>query len=170
MKRHMIVITIPLTLAAMGCQKPNSKPGDYASFGAKFETTDAVPLRDAIARVDAPEDKPVCVKATIAEVCKKMGCWMMLADGEHRVRVHFTESEQCTDGFLLPRNSDGHEAYAMGTIQKETLSEADARHYAEDEGKSKEEIARIVGPRESYTMVATGVMISDPSTLDPPAQ
>lgn len=168
MKRHLIAITIPLALAALGCQKPNVD--NYASFGAKFETTDAVPLRDAVARIDTHEGKPVCVKADIAEVCKKMGCWMMLADGNDRVRVRFTASEQCTDGFLLPRNCDGHTAYAKGSLHRESIPEDVARHYAEDQGKSEEEIARIVGPQPSVTMLATGVMISDAATLEPPVQ
>jgi Domain of unknown function (DUF4920) len=40
-----------------------------------------------------------------------------------------------------------------------TTSVADQRHYAEDAGKSKEEIAKITEPKTELTFVAEGVLV-----------
>ena len=38
---------------------------------------------------------------------------------------------------------------------------ATQRHYAEDAGKSKEEIEKITEPKIAYTFLADGVLIGD---------
>lgn len=78
------------------------------------------------------------------------------------------ESDTLTD--LGVGIAAGHNAFIKGTLEAREVSEAEARHYAEDAGKPKEEIERIVGPQKSVMMIATGVMISDGEKLDPPVQ
>ncbi|MFQ5425345.1 MAG: DUF4920 domain-containing protein [Phycisphaerae bacterium] len=168
MRKCLMPTLILVAMASVGCQHAELR--GYAAFGAQFEPNDAMPLSAAVAHVDEQAGKPVCVKAKIGEVCRKMGCWMLLTDGERDVRVRFTASEKCTDGFLLPRNAAGHEAYAVGMLKQETISEDDARHYASDDDKPAEEIEQIKGPQQVVTMLATGVMISDGDTLEPPVR
>ena len=45
-----------------------------------------------------------------------------------------------------------------GVLSEEVLSEKDARHYAEDAGKSKAEIAKIKGDQRELGFEATGVL------------
>jgi len=42
----------------------------------------------------------------------------------------------------------GHQAIVEGTLEVTEISEAQARHFAEDAGKSPDQIARIVGPQK----------------------
>jgi len=42
----------------------------------------------------------------------------------------------------------------------EETSVAELKHYAEDEGKSKKEIAEITAPKIEYKFLAHGVLIS----------
>lgn len=158
-----------LALTPCGCQQDLHYKG-YAKFGAPVRAHSAIPLADAVENVDDYAGKSVCVKATVGEVCARMGCWMMLTDGPHNVRARFTASEQCADGFFVPRNATGHQVVAYGLLKRDTIPEDLARHYAEDEGKSPQEIAAIVGPQPAVTMLASGVMISDAESLDPPVR
>ncbi len=169
MRGLLIGTLVSFTLLILGCQQ-NGKLVGYQSFGAPIQTASAVSLADAVARVDDHSGDPVCIVAKIGDVCRNRGCWMLLTDGTHKVRVRFTASAQCTDGFLVPRNAAGHEVYARGVLKRDTIPEDLARHYAEEQGKATDEIERIVGPQPAISMVATGVMISDATTLDPPAQ
>jgi len=121
-----------------------------------------------VARADAGDESPVWVSAKISDVCQNRGCWMMLSDGRREVRVRFTASPQCTDGFVVPRNAAGRRAYVHGVVKSGTIPEELARHYAEEAGKPSEEVETIVGPQKAYTMVATSVWIDDGKTLDPP--
>jgi hypothetical protein len=47
----------------------------------------------------------------------------------------------------------------QGTPEVKTTSVADLQHYAEDAGKSKEEIAKIKTPKTELTFVAEGVLV-----------
>lgn len=167
--RQLAVLGCVSVLAGLaGCQQ--GRFHDYATFGEAVPAAEAVPLAQVVSHLDQYEGKTVNVTATIAEVCANRGCWMTLNDGPHQVRVRFTASERCTDGFLVPRNASGHQAYVRGVVQRDTISQDEARHYAEDAGKSSDEIARIVGDQQGLTMLASGVMISDRDTLDPPVE
>lgn len=154
-------------LAALGCQSQQRMSG-YALYGAPIETDGAVSLARAIENASLYAEKPVTVQADIDAVCPKMGCWMTMTDGSEHVRVRFTASPNCADGFFVPRNAAGHRAYARGTLEIGSISEELARHYAEDQGKPAEEITEITGPQPQVSMLATGVMISDAKSLDAP--
>ena len=62
-------------------------------------------------------------------------------------------------GFFIPTNSQGFPITIEGVA---TLSETDVetlRHYAEDQGKSKEEVAAITAPKKEITFEASGALI-----------
>ncbi|TDQ19234.1 uncharacterized protein DUF4920 [Algoriphagus boseongensis] len=95
------------------------------------------------------------ITGEIKEVCTKKGCWftMDLPDG-NSMRVTFKDY-----GFFLPTNSQGFPIVMEGVA---TLTETDVetlRHYAEDQGKTKEEVEAITEPKKEITFEATGVLI-----------
>ena len=98
--------------------------------------------------------RTIRVTRSVTEVCKVKGCWMMLRDGATQVRVTFKDY-----GFFMPKNLVGRKVALEGVLTEETLSEKDARHYAEDAGKSPKEIAAIVGDQKEYSFEATGVVV-----------
>lgn len=62
-------------------------------------------------------------------------------------------------GFFIPTNSQGFPITIEGVA---TLSETDVetlRHYAEDQGKSKEEVELIKVPKKEITFEASGAFI-----------
>lgn len=150
-----------------GCSQ---EPRNLATFGGPVQTAKAVRLSKAVAQADKAPETALCTKAEIHEVCAKRGCWMVLEDGDEQVRVRFTASADCSQGFFVPRNAAGHTAYVQGRIVKREMPQEEARHYAHDAGKSDDEIAKIVGPQPTYEIVATGVAIAGADTLDAPVQ
>jgi len=97
------------------------------------------------------------VSGEIKEVCVNKGCWMTLSlpDG-NLMRVTFKDY-----GFFVPTNSHGYQVIVEGIAEKSVTDIATLRHYAEDAGKSKEEIEAIQADEESFTFEATGVIISN---------
>jgi len=93
------------------------------------------------------------VKGDIEAVCKKKGCWMTIKNpsGED-MRVTFKDY-----GFFVPLDCDGKSAIFEGKAYVTETSVADLRHYAEDEGLSKEEILSITEPKKEVSFEATGV-------------
>ncbi len=97
------------------------------------------------------------VKGKVMEVCKAEGCWIRLrkADGSAmlvRAKDH---------AFLMPENIIGKTVLVEGDAIVKTTSEEMRRHYAEDAGKSKEEIEKIKGPEKSIEFSAKGVKVLD---------
>jgi len=62
-------------------------------------------------------------------------------------------------GFFMPLDASGNTAIMRGRAYKEETSVDELRHYAEDEGKSAEEIAAIVEPVTELKFMADGVII-----------
>src|SRR5215211_1689374 len=97
------------------------------------------------------------VKGKVVEVCKAEGCWIRLqkADGSSmmvRAKDH---------AFLMPENIVGKTVLIEGSATVKEIPEEMRRHYAEDAGKSKEEIARIKGPEKDVQFAAKGVKVLD---------
>ena len=97
------------------------------------------------------------VKGKVVEVCKAEGCWLRLqkVDGSSmmvRAKNH---------AFLLPENIVGKTVLIEGNATVKEVSEEMRKHYAEDAGKSKEEIAKIKGPEKDVQFAAKGVKVLD---------
>lgn len=131
-------------------------PGNY---GANLEENSVVGTSEMISVVETSGTFTGKVAGEIKEVCTKKGCWftMDLANGEP-MRVTFKDY-----GFFIPTNSQGFPIILEGVA---TLTETDVetlKHFAEDQGKSKEEVDAITAPKREITFEATGVMIKDKS-------
>jgi hypothetical protein len=97
------------------------------------------------------------VKGKVVEVCKAEGCWIRLqkADGSSmmvRSKDH---------AFLMPENIVGKTVLVEGNATVKEITEDMRKHYAEDAGKSKEEIAKIKGSEKDVQFSAKGVKVLD---------
>lgn len=152
----VVVVSAIVTPAEAG-------PGRVAAreFGAGISLERETPLAEVLAEPGRFDDAPLLVRGRIAEVCQKKGCWTILQDGDAAVRVRFQDY-----GFFLPKDSAGARALVQGLLRVETLSEAEARHYAaETRGGDP---ARIRGPQREVGLVATGVRLLRAAEAGPP--
>jgi len=123
-----------------------------AAYGAAMPHGKPVGLAAAIAATSF--NAPIHLTATVQEVCQKKGCWMILNDGTSSVRVTFKDY-----AFFVPKNLAGSVVHVYGVLTQTVLSEADARHYAEDGGDSKDEIAKIKGEQRELGFEASAVRV-----------
>lgn len=107
-------------------------------------------------------DSLIVLRGTVTSVCKMKGCWMELdqGNGEH-LRVDFKDY-----ALFMPKDLPGKEVIIRGLASKKTLSVESLRHFAEDAGKSNEEIEEITEPRTSLSFEADGVLILNKDTTD----
>jgi len=93
--------------------------------------------------------------AKVDEVCQSKGCWMKLnlEDG-NQVMVKFKDY-----GFFMPKDIAGKEVIINGIAFVDEMSVEDQRHYAEDAGKSEDEIQAIKSPKKTYSFEADGVLL-----------
>ena len=97
------------------------------------------------------------VLAPIREICANKGCWLTIELPEGNImRVTFKDY-----GFFVPQEAEGYPVILEGVARLQVRDVATLRHYAQDAGKSKEEIALIETPKEEFTFEAAGLLIKE---------
>ena len=98
------------------------------------------------------------MKAKVVDVCQTKGCWMNIVDpmsgDSSAVFVQFQDY-----GFFMPKDIAGREVIVEGLAYTAETSVEDLRHFAEDAGKSKEEIEAITEPAKEKKFMASGVIL-----------
>lgn len=159
-----------ISLAIISCQSKNptgvatevaTEAGEQLTgqtFGEGFTPADVLAYSDLDAKVSATDSTNVTVRGTVSEVCQMKGCWMTMvqADGSEGMMVRFKDY-----GFFMPKDISGREVVMHGKAFYRTTSVDELRHYAEDAGKSAEEIAAITAPKNELAFLADGVILLD---------
>ncbi len=120
-----------------------------AVYGEPMPLGKPLAVGAAIDQVDQWQARPGKFAGRITSVCQNRGCWLVLADGEHHVRVASGHR------FFLPKDTTGT-AVVHGRLSQRTLSEDFARHLAEDAGQDP---AGISGEQVEYRIDAVSVEI-----------
>ncbi len=146
-----------LFVAFVSCKSTPVAVGD--TFGAGVSRpNESVEFADVIKKLEMADSVNVVMKAKVSEVCQAKGCWMNLVDpataSDEKLMVKFKDY-----AFFVPKDISGREVMVEGKAYKEVTSVEDLRHYAEDAGKSAEEIAKITEPVSEKKFMATGVVL-----------
>lgn len=142
--------------------------GDGIHFGATITVEEAVALADVLAKVEAGEGLqevkldeettiqalPTKLEGKVSEVCQAAGCWLKLATEDGQEIFINTNHE-----FFVPKDLTGKTVVVEGNAYKNETSVEMLKHFAEDKGASKEEIAAITAPKVEYKLDATGLII-----------
>lgn len=97
------------------------------------------------------------LKAKVVDVCKAEGCWIKVQRQDGTAMMVRAKDHT----FLMPENIVGKTVLIEGSATVKETSEEMRKHYAEDAGKSKEEIAKIKGPEKDIQFSAKGVKVLD---------
>lgn len=157
MKQLSILFVIAIAFAA--CQ---NKPAVITNvYGETISTEGAISLASLNEQVADKDSVQLTLKGTIEKTCAKKGCWMTVQD-ENGVATRITFKDY---GFFVPtEGADGKEVVFSGVAKRKITDVATLRHFAEDDGKSEEEINAITEPKEEIEFVASGVVIYEKET------
>ena len=129
---------------------------NYERYGELFDTSEIINYefeRDNFLNTSSK----VKIEGEILSSCPMKGCWMKISVEKDTVLVRFKDY-----GFFVPKNGiEGKTTIINGNLSVDTLSIAQLQHYAEDAGKSKEEIALISKPQITISFLADGVLIKE---------
>ena len=129
----------------------------YQSIGEKISQEDVltkVQLLEKYQTLKPGDTIDVKFSSEVKEVCQNKGCWMTMDLGEEEASVKFKDY-----GFFMPKDLAGEEVIVSGKAFVAEVSVDEQRHYAEDAGKSEEEIAAITEPKRTFSVVSDGVLI-----------
>ena len=163
--KHAFVPAVFLICCAtlfIGCEsatpvEASGTPDNQTFYGSVIDTDGTMNGADMRAALDESGRAEVRFEGEITATCSKKGCWMDVASGEDTVFVRFLDY-----GFFVPtEGAEGKRTVVQGEAFYDTLTVPMLKHYAEDAGKSQEEIDAITEPELRLAFTATGVMIED---------
>jgi hypothetical protein len=157
MKITYFLIAAALTSAACSTStdQKDSKVAGPKNFGAALSEAKITTFSSVKNEAMASGLSNGKIEGTILETCAKKGCWMEVATGTDTLFVKFKDY-----GFFVPTEGvEGMQTTIEGVATLDTVSVDELQHYAEDAGKSPEEIAAITQEEYKVRFVANGVEI-----------
>ena len=168
MKKIALIFCIPVLLFSCKSETKSENNKDlveetvkeliaYASFGEKITDENVLAKSEIIEtykNLKVGDTAMVKFTTSVNEVCQAKGCWMRLDLGEEEAMVRFKDY-----GFFMPKNIADKEVIVNGKAYVSEMSVEEQRHYAEDAGKSKEEIAAITEVETTLSFEADGVLV-----------
>ncbi|MFD1166135.1 DUF4920 domain-containing protein [Sphingobacterium daejeonense] len=157
MKKFISMLICVFAFVAISNAQSSIQPAKAGvTYGKKVDKKGAISVKQLEKALEGKDTFNGKVEGEVVQVCTKKGCFLTLkreADKEPFM-VRFTDY-----GYFVPQDLIGKTVVLEGKAKvKETTVEWQ-KHYAEDMGKSKEEIAKINKPRKDISLVADGVLV-----------
>ena len=167
MKNLLYVFAIALLMVSCNDSKKNETASAeaevqevaYQSFGDKIDdkgVLSSTEIQETYKNLKPGDSVAVKFKSEVNSVCQSKGCWMRMDMGEEEAMVKFKDY-----GFFMPKDIAGQEVIVDGVAFIEEVSVDDQRHFAEDAGKTAEEIAAITEPKRTLSFKSSGVLIPE---------
>jgi hypothetical protein len=135
-----------------------SSAEDQSFYGETFDYSQpetAIAVLEKYKNLKPGDTVETTFSSSVNSVCVKKGCWMRLKlDENEESLVRFKDY-----GFFVPKDIEGQNAIVHGKLFVNETSVEDLKHYAEDAGKSEEEIAAITESKLEYAFEADGVYL-----------
>lgn len=154
MKKILLLIPALLFGIIVMAQPPEGDANTGMVFGKKTTANGAIPVAELPAKLNGKESVEIKVSGKVKEVCKAEGCWLKMETAEGAMMIKMKDHS-----FLVPLSMNGKTIVVDGIATLKETSVEMLKHYAEDAGKSKEEIAAIKEPKKEITMQAKGILV-----------
>nr|WP_295935101.1 DUF4920 domain-containing protein [uncultured Dyadobacter sp.] len=146
MKKLLSILLVILTVTFAKAQ---------GNFGKQIDDKKAIAATTLPTKMGEKSEMQAKVTGTVESVCQVKGCWMKVnLDNGETMRVMFKDY-----GFFVPKDIAGKTVVFEGEAQKKTVPVEHLKHYAQDAGKSPDEIAKITEPKDELTFIADGVIV-----------
>lgn len=152
-----IIIALLTSCASTDQMADGGSEGLGKSYGpVKVEVDKAISVQDMLKKYEGKTgEMEFTFEGKLNEICSKAGCWVNIDKGNGetfmvRFKDHFT---------IPPDTKAGTEAYLHGVMFRDTISVDMLRHFAEDAGKSQEEIEKITEPKFELGFTADGITL-----------
>lgn len=137
---------------------PTNDLTSYTSVGEKISAHNALSAHEMYERysnLEVGDTIKVKFVASVNSVCKNKGCWMKLdLENGAEATIKFKDYE-----FFVPKDIEKKEVVVSGKAYVSETSVDEQRHFAEDAGKSAEEVAAIQKGEKTLAFIADGVLI-----------
>ncbi len=156
MKQLFVFVFLFVSVSLVNAQPPDVPAEKGAKFGAEITPDNAIEVDAMLAKVKANEGKKTDVKiiGEVVEVCQMKGCWLTIRNGNEKITVKMKGHK-----WFVPSALIGKKIVIEGTAEVKVTSIDDLKHFAEDGGKSKEEVDAIKEPKKEVIVDAKGIIV-----------
>lgn len=157
MKKLLSIYACLLAFVTIASAQQNITPAKAGvTYGKAIDKKNAISVKSLESSLKKNESYAGKIEGEVVSVCKKKGCFLTLKrEGDASpIMVRFTDY-----GYFVPEDLIGKTVVLEGKAKVKETSVEWLKHYAEDEGKSKEEIAKIKEPKRDISVVADGVLV-----------
>jgi hypothetical protein len=154
MKKLLFLISILFLSVSTMAQPPKGSANKGMEFGLKTSVDGAINVDELTSLLKSKSTADVKIKGKVVEVCKAEGCWIKMETANGPMMIKMKDHS-----FVVPLDMNGKMIVAQGTATFKETSVDMLKHYAEDAGKSKEEIAAIKEAKKEITIQATGIIV-----------
>lgn len=152
--KKVLLLAVAASISLLSIADPPKGPAKKGMVFGKATTAKGAISVDELEKKVGEEAIDVKVKGKVVEVCSKEGCWikMQTADGSMLVKMK-------DHAFLVPLALNGKDIVVSGSAKMKTTSVKELQHYAEDAGKTAEEIEAIKEPKKEIVVNAKGILV-----------
>ncbi len=157
MKKILLALSFVCIGFALNAQPPKV-PADAGSvFGQKTTAENAISVDQLFSMMQSKKENKemnVKLKGVVTQVCEKEGCWIKVQSPDGSMMVKMKDHK-----FVVPMVLNGKTIVIDGIADEKLTTVEQLRHFAEDAGKSKEEIAKIKNAKREITVQAKGILV-----------
>lgn len=156
MKNIALLLIAIATTTILAAQPPKVPANKGDKFGEPVTAENAITVEHLMNKLQASATKtmPVKLTGTVTEVCQMEGCWIKVKSPNGNMMVKMKDHK-----FTVPVILNGKNIIIDGTAEEKLTTVDQLRHFAEDAGKSKAEIARITEPKKEVVVQARGILV-----------
>lgn len=157
MKKILLILSVLFTGLSAQAQPPKVPAEAGAVFGQATTADNAILVDQLYTIMDSKKEKKemtVKLKGVVTEVCGKEGCWIRVKSPNGSMMVKMKDHQ-----FLVPLVLNGKTIVINGIADEKLTTVEQLRHFAEDAGKSKEEIAKITEAKKEIVVQAKGILV-----------
>ena len=161
MKKTVLILAGLVLFASCGPQSEDSQKAEdeqaTESYGpVEVNIDEAISVDEMLKAYEGKTgEMEFTFEGKLTEVCSKAGCWVNIDKGNGE-----TFMVRFKDHFTIPTETDINRiAYLHGVAFWDTVSMDMLQHFAEDAGKSEEEIAAITEPKFELGFIADGITL-----------
>ena len=134
-------------------------PSEWKMYGDAFTLESSSP---GVAVLSSPEkfvNKTVRITGTVSDVCQKMGCWMVVSEGEHHMRVIMKDH-----AFAVNKSGSGFDCDIEGVVTAKAVDPDETAHYASESRPGAVVPEQDLKAQDTvYHLVASGVRMKQSS-------
>ncbi len=148
----VFVASVTISFAQQAIQP--AKAG--VTYGKKIDEKGALSVQSLEKSLAKKDNYTGKIEGEVVQVCKKKGCFLTIKrpGDQEPIMVRFTDY-----AYFVPQDLVGKTVVVEGKAKMKETTVEWQKHYAEDMGKSKEEIAKITKPKQDISIVADGVFV-----------